>query len=38
MAGHATCCRLNPKTQSRLLYRGTIWVDEDDFAVVKIES
>jgi len=24
--------QVEPKTQSRLLYRGTIWVDEDDFA------
>jgi hypothetical protein len=30
--------QVEPKTQSRLLYRGTIWVDEDDFAVVKIEA
>lgn len=27
-----------PKTASRLLYRGTIWVDADDFAVAKIEA
>ncbi|MGD0366509.1 MAG: outer membrane lipoprotein-sorting protein [Acidobacteriaceae bacterium] len=30
--------QVEPKTQSRLLYRGTIWVDADDFAVVKIEA
>ena len=30
--------RVEPKTNSRLLYRGTIWVDADDFAVTKIEG
>jgi len=29
---------VEPKTSSRLLYRGTIWVDADDFAVAKIEA
>ncbi len=29
---------VEPKTASRLLYRGTIWVDADDFAVAKIEA
>ncbi len=29
---------VEPKTNSRLLYRGTIWVDADDFAVAKIEA
>ncbi|HEY1807737.1 MAG TPA: outer membrane lipoprotein-sorting protein [Acidobacteriaceae bacterium] len=27
-----------PKTDSKLLYRGRIWVDADDYAVTKIEA
>lgn len=27
-----------PRTESKLLYRGTIWVDADDFAVTKIDA
>ncbi len=27
-----------PKTDAKLLYRGTIWVDADDYAVTKIEA
>lgn len=30
--------QVEPKTASRLLYRGTIWVDADDFAVARIEA
>lgn len=30
--------RVEPHTNSRLLYKGTIWVDGDDFAVAKIEA
>ncbi|HVT96700.1 MAG TPA: hypothetical protein VHE33_04285 [Acidobacteriaceae bacterium] len=30
--------RVEPHTNSKLLYRGTIWVDADDFAVAKIEA
>jgi hypothetical protein len=30
--------RVEPRTNSRLLYRGTIWVNADDFAVAKIEA
>jgi hypothetical protein len=30
--------QVEPRTNSRLLYRGTIWVDADDFAVAKIEA
>ncbi len=30
--------QVEPKSSSHLLYRGTIWVDADDFAVVKIEA
>ena len=30
--------RVEPRTNSRLLYRGTIWVDAGDFAVSKIEA
>ncbi len=27
-----------PRTESKLLYRGTIWVDADDYAVTKIDA
>lgn len=27
-----------PKTDNKLLYRGTIWVDADDYAVTKIDA
>ena len=27
-----------PKNDNKLLYRGTIWVDADDFAVIKIDA
>ena len=30
--------QVQPRTSSRLLYRGTIWVDADDFAVAKIDA
>lgn len=30
--------QVEPKTDSRLLYRGTVWIDADDFAVAKIEA
>jgi len=30
--------KVEPKTRSRLLYRGKIWVDAADFAVAKIEA
>jgi hypothetical protein len=30
--------RVDPKTQGQLLYRGTIWVDATDYAVVKIDA
>jgi hypothetical protein len=30
--------RVEPHTSSRLLYRGTIWVDATDYAVAKIEA
>lgn len=29
---------VEPKTPRQLLYRGTIWVDANDYAVVKIEA
>jgi len=29
---------VEPKTNSRLLYRGTVWVDADDYAIAKIEA
>ena len=30
--------RVEPKTDRKFLYRGKIWVDAEDFAVVKIEA
>jgi len=30
--------RVDPKVPSKFLYRGTIWVDDVDFAVVRIEA
>jgi len=29
---------VEPKKKSKLLYRGKIWIDADDFAVVKVEA
>lgn len=29
---------VTPKTKNKFLYRGTIWVDANDFAVVRIEG
>jgi hypothetical protein len=29
---------VEPRTDNRLLYRGRIWVDAEDFAVVRIEA
>ena len=29
---------VEPRTDSRLLYRGTVWVDADDYAITKIEA
>lgn len=29
---------VEPRTQNKLLYRGRIWVDAEDFAVVRIEA
>jgi outer membrane lipoprotein-sorting protein len=29
---------VEPRTQNKLLYRGRIWVDAEDFAVVRIEG
>ena len=30
--------KLAPKTKSKFLYRGTVWVDATDFAVVRIQG
>jgi hypothetical protein len=30
--------KVEPRAPSRLLYRGTIWIDASDFAVVKIDA
>jgi hypothetical protein len=29
---------VEPRTKNKLLYRGRIWVDAEDFAVVRIEA
>jgi hypothetical protein len=29
---------VEPRTNSRLLYRGAVWVDADDYAIAKIEA
>ena len=29
---------VEPRTQNRFLYRGRVWVDADDFAVVRLEA
>jgi hypothetical protein len=29
---------LEPKNKSKFLFRGRIWVDADDFAVVRVEA
>ena len=29
---------VEPRTENKLLYRGRIWVDAEDFAVVRIEA
>jgi hypothetical protein len=39
LAGHpAYILRVEPRAESKLLYRGKIWVDAAEFAVVKIEA
>ena len=30
--------QVNPKTTSKFLYRGKIWVDAEDYAVVRVEA
>ncbi len=30
--------RVEPQTNNKLLFRGRIWVDAEDFAVVRIEA
>jgi len=36
--GSAYILSVEPRTQNKLLYRGRIWVDAQDFAVTKIEG
>jgi hypothetical protein len=36
--GTAYVLSVRPRTQNKLLYRGRIWVDSQDFAVVRIEG
>jgi hypothetical protein len=36
--GWAYILSVEPRTQNKLLYRGRIWVDAEDFAVVRIEG
>lgn len=37
-AGPAYVLSVEPRTNNKLLYRGRIWVDAEDFAVVRIEA
>lgn len=37
-AGGQYVLKILPKTKNKYLYRGTIWVDAKDFAVVRIEG
>jgi outer membrane lipoprotein-sorting protein len=37
-AGSAYVLRVEPRRKDRFLYRGRIWVDAKDFAVVRIEA
>src|SRR5208283_2652128 len=37
-AGSRYVLNLLPKTKNKFLYRGKIWVDAEDFAVVRIEG
>ena len=36
--GAAYILSVEPRTQNKLLYRGRIWVDATDFAVMRIEA
>ena len=36
--GLAYILSVEPRTQNKLLYRGRIWIDAEDFAVVRIEG
>ncbi len=36
--GSAYILSVEPRTQNKLLYRGRIWVDAEDFAVLRIEG
>jgi hypothetical protein len=37
-AGPAYVLSVEPRTDAKLLYRGQIWVDAEDFAVVRVEA
>jgi outer membrane lipoprotein-sorting protein len=37
-AGSSYILSVEPRTNNKLLYRGRIWVDAEDFAVVRIEA
>jgi hypothetical protein len=37
-AGSSYILLVEPRTNNKLLYRGRIWVDAEDFAVVRIEA
>jgi hypothetical protein len=37
-AGPCYILSVEPLTKNKLLYRGRIWVDAEDFAVVRIEA
>jgi hypothetical protein len=37
-AGRFYILRVEPRTKNKMLYRGRIWVDAEDFAVARIEA
>ena len=38
LTGPSYILSVEPRTENKLLYRGRIWVDAEDFAVVRIEA
>ena len=38
LRGPSYVLSLNPKTKNKFLFRGKIWVDEEQFAIVRIEG
>ena len=38
LTGQSYVLSVEPRTSNKLLYRGRIWVDSEDFAVVRIDA